>query len=160
MPLTPANNIEVRDDGVSEGYVRALDFAGAGVSVAVSGSVATVNVSGGGGGGFSVTEVEVDLGSTPAWRGTFTITDAGIDGTSKLSVWQAPGPYTDKGTRADECEMDWIQCHAVPAAGSATVHWRSVQGFSGDQGENAPPRRAVVVGRVRGNVKFHYAIGG
>lgn len=112
-----------------------------------------------GGGSLAVTETEVDLGSTPTWRGKFTITDANIGATSKVKVWQAPGPYTGKGTRADECEMDWIQCHAVPAAGSATVHWRSVEGYSGFVGGGGTRHRAVVIGQVRGNVKFHYAIG-
>jgi hypothetical protein len=112
------------------------------------------------GGGFSVTEIEQNLGSTPAWRGKFTITDAGIDAASRVLVWQAPGPYTGKGTLADESEMDWIQCHTVPGAGSAVVHWRSVQGFSGDQGHvNMKSGVAKVIGRVRGNIKFHYTIG-
>lgn len=160
MSVKPANNIEVRDEGVSQGFVRAVDFVGSGVSATVSGSVATVTVSGGGGGGFSVTQIERDLGSTAAWRGVFTITDASISAASRLSVWQAPGPYTGKGTRADECEMDWIQCHAVPASGTATVHWRAVQSFSGDSGHmQTRSGRAGVIGRVRGNIKFYYAIG-
>lgn len=51
MGFKPATLIDVRDEGTSQGYVNAIDFAGAGVSAAVSGSVATVTISGGGGGG-------------------------------------------------------------------------------------------------------------
>ena len=92
--------------------------------------------------GVGATEVEVSLGSAPGARhsGRFTITDAAITATRKLQVWQAAGPYTNKGTRADEAEMDFVVCVAKAAAGSATVYWHS-------------PRF------VRGNFKFNYMIG-
>lgn len=134
------------------------------------------------GGGGGVTTVEKDLGSTPAWRGTFVITDAAIASTSKVLVSQAPGPYTGKGTRADEAEMDQLTCIATPATGSATVYWRVQGGIRPvvvpKQGKNnalgitggspnllAPPQddpqanvEMVVLGRIKGNVKFHYSV--
>ena len=50
MPIIPANNVEVRDEGVSKGFVRTLDFVGASVVAAVVGTVGTVTVSAGGAG--------------------------------------------------------------------------------------------------------------
>lgn len=49
MPIIPANNVEIRDEGTTQGRVRIVDFAGAGVTAAVSGSVATITIAGGGG---------------------------------------------------------------------------------------------------------------
>jgi hypothetical protein len=94
-----------------------------------------------GSGGASATTVEKNLGATAINQGTFTITDAAILATDKVLVTQAPGPYTGKGTRADEAQMDTISCIAVPAAGSATVYWRAVSRGAGF---------------ARGNFKFTY----
>jgi hypothetical protein len=115
---------------------------------------------GGGGGGGTATTVEVNLGATAARRGRFTITDAAISGTSKVLCWQAPGPYTGKGTREDEAEMDPVTVdRVVPAAGSAVVHWR------GQVSQADPGRRTLFDGSgpisarfVRGNVKFSYTV--
>jgi hypothetical protein len=133
----------------------------------------------GGGGGASATIVEVDLG-TPKGEGVFTITDAAIDPTSKLLIWQAPGPYTGKGTRADEAAMDPITALAAPAAGSAEVYWQTekltaprlytpsgaqdtstvvpVTGVINRKGWMVPGRGAQRLGLVRGNVKFGYMV--
>lgn len=130
-----------------------------------------------GGSGATATTVEVNLGATATWRGKFTIVDAAIAGTSKVLCWQAPGPYTGKGTRADEAEAQPVHVISVePAAGSATVYWQTPPGFvsrpivpSGNR--DAPltasgfdPRypyvasEAIRKGRVRGNVKFSYMV--
>lgn len=102
---------------------------GANVTLTQTGQDIAIASSGGGGGG-TATTVEVDLGSTPVWQGKFTITDAAITGTSKVLCWQAPGPYTGKGTRADEAEMDPLEIIAVePASGSAVAKWRHAQGY-------------------------------
>lgn len=128
----------------------------------------------------TATTVEAHLGYTPKWTGTFTITDASITSTSKLRVWQANGPYTGKGTRADEAEMEIVDCIAYPATGSATVRWRSRDAISFartmPQGGNSrtglavgtttstPPqdavglRTAVKRGAVWKNMKFTYQI--
>jgi hypothetical protein len=132
----------------------------------------------GGGGGGSATTVEVNLAATATWRGSFTITDAAITGTSKVLVWQAPGPYTGKGTRADEAEMQPVSIIAAnPGAGSASVYWQTppmvtekknsqmmfltagttVLGSPKDpQAINQGP--ASRIGKVRGNVKFSYVV--
>ncbi len=94
----------------------------------ISGAVATV------------TQVEVNLGAAPRLNGQFVIADAGIGPTSRVVVQQAGGPYTGKGTLADEAEMDGVTCAATPGTGQATVHWSS-------------PRP------VMGNFKFNYVVG-
>lgn len=130
----------------------------------------------------SLTTVEKDLGSSPTWQGRFVITDAAISSSSKVVVTQAPGPYTGKGTLADEAEMDQIVCVATPATGSASIYWRVLGGIRPvvvpKQGKNnavgitggspnllAPPQddpqtnvEMIVLGRVKGNMKFHYSV--
>lgn len=84
----------------------------------------------GGGGGAAATTVEPNLGSGAAVSGKFTITDGAISGTSKVLCWQAPGPYTGKGTRADEAQMQPVKVTAVaPAAGTAVVYWEAEGGY-------------------------------
>jgi hypothetical protein len=137
-----------------------------------------VALTGGGGGGASATTVELNLGSTPVWRGKFTITDAAISATSKVQCWQAPGPYTGKGTRADEAEMQPIQVIAVaPATGSAVVYWQTppmvameqqysdgkfnAAGATFDRLMNQRDPAVFTptrINKVRGNVKFTYSV--
>lgn len=124
----------------------------------------------------SATTVEVDVG-TPRFQGRFTITDAAISTTSKVLCWQAPGPYTGKGTRADEAAMQPVSVVAVvPASGSAEVHWQTPpvvvvrpRALAGGQPASAiipglkdPAALATGemrrLGRVRGNVKFTYTV--
>lgn len=136
----------------------------------------------GGGGGATATTVEQNVGATAKWTGTFTITDAAITSTSRVLVSQAPGPYTGKGTRADEAEMDIIDCIAYPGTGSATVRWRvrthvafrpeprmgqSLAGsglaaagtaVSINEAINGAHGEAVLIGKVKGNIKFTYQV--
>jgi hypothetical protein len=138
---------------------------------------AWVALTGGGGGGASGTTVEVNLG-TPKFTGKFTITDASISATSKVQCWQAPGPYTGKGTLADEAMMQPVQVIAVaPATGSAVVYWQTPPyvamsqqlsngkfGAAGATFDRLMNQRTPAVftptriGKVRGNVKFTYTI--
>lgn len=137
----------------------------------------------GGGGGGTATTIEVALGAL-ATRGKFTITDGTITATSKVLVWQAPGPYTGKGTSADEAEMAPVQILATePATGSAIVKWRALghvairpQSHDRSHGgraqivgavvtqnaainDNINSRlEAVAIGKVGGNVKFSYMV--
>jgi len=130
------------------------------------------------GSGATATTVEQDLGATPVWRGKFTITDAAISATSKVQCWQAPGPYTGKGTRADEAEMQPVQVISVaPATGTAVVHWQTPPMIAnrrelsnGRWHQAAAPVQAIInqivpfvhiptrIGKVRGNVKFSYTV--
>lgn len=130
-----------------------------------------------GGGGGSATTVEVNLGSTAVFSGKFTITDAAISSSSKVLCWQAPGPYTSKGTRADEAEMQPVSVIATESgSGSAVVKWQTPPQWSPSPRATAggQPVSAVVPGlkdlsaihygvmqrkgMVRGNVKFTYVV--
>ena len=121
------------------------------------------------GGSPTATTVEVNLG-TPKWSGRFTITDAAIGVTSKVLCWQAPGPYTGKGTRADESEIQPVSIiSVVPAAGSAVVHWETplIVTFAfnplmqlGKDPQAIVNGYAKRLGKVSGNVKFSYTIFG
>lgn len=139
----------------------------------VAGEEVDVTIAAAPGGSATATTVEVDLGSTATFTGKFTITDASITAASKVLVWQAPGPYTGKGTRADEAEMQPIQIVSVtPGAGQASVRWqtppvlvpRPVVPASGRvQTSTAAAVQAtryelVRLGLARGNVKFHYTV--
>jgi hypothetical protein len=173
----------VEDEGTPLTARTTINFVGAGVTASDDGSETVVTIAGGG--SPAATTVEKDLGSTPTWRGKFTITDAAISGASKVLCWQAPGPYTGKGTRADEAEMQPVSVIAVvPAAGSAVVHWETpplitmslshttmgglkekkdsnVVGGLGQMyldrysGYQQVPKR---LGKVEGNVKFSYVV--
>lgn len=130
-------------------------------------------------GGVSATTVEINLGSTAKTEGRFTITDSAISATSKVLCWQAPGPYTGKGARADEAAVQPVTVVAVaPGSGEATVYWqtppmltmsrvlndsarRDAAGATFDRlGNQRWPDRSEVrrIGKVRGNVKFSYMV--
>ena len=129
-----------------------------------------------GGGGGTATIVERNLGSTANWQGKFTVTDAAVSATSKVLIWQSYGPYTGKGTRADEAEMDRITCYAEPGAGQMIVKWRSVESYVRQDLGPTPYNQFVPVaasrdivtqpmfaglavrGKVKGNVKFTYQV--
>jgi hypothetical protein len=123
----------------------------------------------------AATTVEVNLSAVATWRGRFTITDAAISSTSKVLCWQAPGPYTGKGTLADEAEAQPVSVISVtPATGSAVVTWETppmlVTVPRAQMGQSIPitnyPKdpQAIAMGpafrrgKVRGNVKFSYAV--
>jgi hypothetical protein len=160
---------------MDSGNFHTLNFKTGATVVEGDPGVADITIASSPGG--SATTIEVDLGSTPAWRGKFTITDAAIGAASKVLCWQAPGPYTGKGTRADEAEMQPVSIIAVePASGSAVVKWetpamvvevnnpqRLAPNFGGGTAANSGTNRdlqATVnrVNRVRGNVKFSYVV--
>ena len=91
-------------------------------------------------GGGALTSVEVNLG-VPRMAGRFTIAGAGLTVGKPVHILQAVGPYTGKGTRADEAEMDGLTVSAsITAATVITAYWRSAT-------------------RVARNFKFTYFIG-
>lgn len=129
-----------------------------------------------GSGGGTSTTVEVDVGATARWEGRFTITDATISAASKVLCWQAPGPYTGKGTRADEAALQPVMVVAVaPASGSAIVYWQTPPmistsptpteamlrgaGTDANTGTNRDLQfTSKRLGKVRGNLKFSYLV--
>ena len=124
--------------------------------------------------GATATEIEQDLGATAATAGRFSFADAAVSATSKIIMWQAPGPYTGKGTLADEAEMQPVLVSsAVPGSGTVTVLWRtpeivvsrSVVANGGGVRVTSDTTRmldgttdVVRLGKVRGNVKFQYMV--
>ena len=92
-------------------------------------------------GAFTLTTIEGDLGATPRMSGKFTIAGAGLTTNKPVLIQKASSPYTGKGARTDEAEMD-----AITVTGkviSATViecFWNALS-------------------PVRGNIKFDYTIG-
>ena len=118
--------------------------------------------SGGGGGSVVGGTVEVNLGATPRHEGEFTIANGSLTPASRVLVWQACGPYTGKGSSVDESEWTHVSVKNVfPISSSARVFWQTppssgVPGAAAGLGGNYPRSRRI--NRVRGNVKFHYAI--
>lgn len=124
-----------------------------------------------GGGGGSATIIETDVGSTPVWRGKFTITNALISSSSKIFIQQAPGPYTGKGTRADEAEMDPLFIYTEPGSGQAIAKWQTLPIIATQINRNDTARTvtnqfasmpheifAMRIGKVKGNIKFQYMV--
>ena len=96
---------------------------------------------GGGGGSTVLSTVEVNLGSVPKRSGKFTISGVGLTTGKPVHISKAVGPYTGKGTRADEAEMDAVQVSAtVTGSTTITAYW------------NSPSP-------VKGNLKFDYFVG-
>lgn len=128
-------------------------------------------------GTFAITTIEQNLGSVPAVRGTFIVSNGAVTPASKIVISQAPGPYTGKGTLADESDMDVLRCVAVPGSGQFTVRWevlghvamrpvaaegRNTAGVgTAVNAADAPMDRfePIRIGKVKGNFKFHYTVG-
>jgi hypothetical protein len=91
----------------------------------------------------ALTTVELNLGAAPNARrgGHVQITGlAGLTAGKPVLIQQAAGPYTGKGTRADEAEVDMLTLAAkVLNATTIDVYWQSKN-------------------RVRGNFKFNYLV--
>lgn len=95
----------------------------------------------GGSGGLVLSEVEVNLGG-PRRSGRFTIAGVGMTVGAPVLVVKAAGPYTGKGTRADEAEMDLVVATGhVRTATEIEVFWQSASW-------------------VKGNHIFNYSLGG
>lgn len=93
------------------------------------------------GAGVPLDVIEVDLGATARRSGSFTIAGTGMTPGAPVQIAKAAGPYTGKGARADEAELDQITATAVVETASLIrVYWQSA-------------------GPVRGNFKFSYLIG-
>jgi hypothetical protein len=109
-----------------------------------SGDTISAAIAPGSGGTPLFTTVEVSLLSAPFARrsGHFTITSSGLTANKAVVIKQAVGPYTNKGARFDEAEMDSIAVTGkVRDATTIDVYWETLH-------------------RVRGNYKFDYIISG
>lgn len=92
---------------------------------------------------FTPDEVEVTLCTVPQYSGHFDITGlVGATVGKNVMIQQSAGPYTGKGTLADEAEMDQVQVTAsVTSPTTIRAYW-------------------IATGAVIGNFKFTYMIGG
>jgi hypothetical protein len=161
--------------GVSMPYVPEPDDITDWVPLGFPGAGAAADVAGG---NLGLTSVEVNLGSTLKASGKFTVTDASVSTASRIAIWQAPGPYTNKGSRVDEALMDRVTAIAVPGAGQFDVYWETIGGYVGQPGPGEvtslnPTIGGAIdafganvqathvarrIGRVRGNMKFLYTV--
>lgn len=107
--------------------------------IGVAGSSGTSGTNGTNGANTSYTTIEKDLGSYKK-SGKFNITSTGLTIGKQVIILQATGPYTNKGTLADECQMDQIYCQGVVTSSTnIDVYWNSNT-------------------TVKGNFKFNYII--
>lgn len=89
----------------------------------------------------TIPSVEVDLGSTPRRSGKFSISTTGLTANKPVFVMQGNGPYTGKGTLADEAEMDGlIVSGRATSTTNIDCYWKSGT-------------------MVKGNFKFNYMAG-
>lgn len=107
------------------------------------GGIVSENPASAGGGGASSFElVEKDLGSFARKSGSFTISGlAGLTTGKLVNMFQSVGPYTGKGTLADEAEMDNVMVKAAATASDTITAYWNADGF------------------VKGNFKFGYLVG-
>jgi hypothetical protein len=106
-----------------------------------SGATVIGGTPGAGPGGLTLTTVEANLASIARYSGKFNITSSGLTTGRPVMIIKANGPYTGKGTRSDEAEMD-----AITVSGK-TTSTTNIECFW--QSDTA----------VRGNHKFDYAVG-
>ena len=124
-------------------HASAISFApdGSIAATTVQAAIVEVRDEATGGTGLSLTEVEKNLGTAPRTSGKFNITSSGLTTGKHVLITQANGPYTGKGTLTDEAQMDAITATGkVTSATNIECYWRSPT-------------------KVRGNVKFAYAVG-
>lgn len=94
----------------------------------------------GGAGSLTLTTTEINLGSVPKRNGNFTITTSGLTSGKSVLIQQAVGPYTGKGTLADEAEMDGLSVSAsTTSTTTIKAYWTSPS-------------------PVKGNFKFNYLV--
>lgn len=89
----------------------------------------------------TISTAEVDLGSVPRRSGSFSISTTGLTANKPVFVMQGNGPYTGKGTLADEAEMDGlIVSGRATSTTNIDCYWKSST-------------------MVKGNFKFNYMAG-
>jgi hypothetical protein len=91
---------------------------------------------------YTLNTVEVNIATLPKSSGKFSITGlTGLITNKPVYIQQANGPYTNKGTRDDESEMENISVSGkVLNATTIQCYWRSST-------------------RAKGNYKFNYKVG-
>lgn len=109
-----------------QGAPLCIDQTAGTVYYLAPGDIPTAIAGGGGGSGLTLTTTEVSLGSIPQRSGKFTISGVGLTPGKPVLIAQAVGPYTSKGTLADEASMDQVSVSAsVTDAVTITAYWSS-----------------------------------
>lgn len=73
-----------------------------------------------GAGGLTVQEVEIDFGTTPVTEGVFTITDAGVTGSSRILL--SPSGSTATGRTGNDYSWETFSFSAVAGTGSFDLY--------------------------------------
>lgn len=79
----------------------------------------------------AVKQVEIDFGTLPVAEASFTITDAEVTPTSKITgniAYELP-----TGKDLDELEMDGIDLKFGPGSGQFTIYARGLDGYVADK---------------------------
>jgi hypothetical protein len=118
--------ITTKDEGSTlSSTVTTLDFVGAGVVASGAGATTTVTIAGAA--GASWTETEVDFGTAAnIVDKVFTVTDAGVTGTSKIIV--VPSGNTATSRAAGDTQWENINYAGSPGTGQFTVYAVSASG--------------------------------
>lgn len=122
-----------KNAGADVGTRRRINFMeGTNVTLTIADDAAngeidvTINASGGGGGSVTWTEVEVDFGSTPRFDASFTIVDALVSASSKITA--IPSGKAGTGRTDDDWQWDGIAMAASPASGQFTLYCYALPG--------------------------------
>lgn len=150
MAKTQVRSQQIEDGGVTRDDLNTTTTTKAVVTKIIQGancSISSTGVDSGTGdvtvNGPSLTVVEQNLCAAPNTKrgGHFTIAGTSLVAGKPVFIQQAAGPFTGKGTRTDETEMDIVR--AVGVVRNATtidVYWDALH-------------------QVRGNFKFQYMVG-
>jgi len=122
-----------KNAGATVGTRRKLNFMeGANVTLTIADDAGngeidiTINASGGGGGSVTWTEAEVDFGSTPKFDASFTIIDALVTASSKITA--IPSGNAGTGRTSDDWQWDGIVMAATPSTGQFTLYCYALPG--------------------------------
>ena len=120
--------------------------------------------------GASFLTFETTIGA-PASQGKFFFIDSNVQRSNTVMMWQAPGPYTGKGTRADEASFAPVTVIAVETlTDGGFVYWKAAETHAVEDWNTPPlnpsatvPYPAFVrplkrVGKVGGNIRFNYLV--
>jgi hypothetical protein len=109
--------------------------------VGPTGATGATGATGPTGPSLTLTVVEQDLGFPPLLGGTFDITGlSGLTPNDDVLVVQLSGPYTGKGTLADESQEPIVANGYVVDSATIRVYW------------------SAIISPIQGKVRFGYAV--
>jgi len=122
---TTTQKVVVSKDGSTVGTRKQINLIeGTNVSLTVADNAGSdsvdVTITSTAAGGATLTEVEVDFGTKPTTDAQFTITDASVSGTSKITV--TPSGNTATGRVAGDNQWDSVMYSALAATGNFILY--------------------------------------